>query len=248
MNEVAIIAEVPNDLTVAREPEVVLKEAQRAAACLKDVISKVDKPVIFNGKQYLQFEHWQTIGKFYGLLCSTMKPKQVEIGGVAGAEADSEVIDVRTGRVVGRASAWCLRDEPNWKNKPWYQLGSQAQTRAGAKALRNLLSWVVVLAGYGTTPAEEIEHVEIVGTLAETSPKTIQSIADLAIKDKWEHPAETASVRFISPKQAGRFWGIAKSSGATDEEIKEFLRTEIGSDQTKLIPAERYEQLCGHYQ
>ena len=31
-----------------------------------------------------------------------------------------------------------------------------AQTRAGAKALRNALAWVVVLAGYRPTPAEEL--------------------------------------------------------------------------------------------
>jgi hypothetical protein len=34
-----------------------------------------------------------------------------------------------------------------------------AQTRAGSKALRNALAWVVVLAGYKPTPAEEMaEH------------------------------------------------------------------------------------------
>lgn len=40
---------------------------------------------------------------------------------------------------------------------PLFQLASMAQTRANAKALRNILSWVVVLAGYGTTPAEELD-------------------------------------------------------------------------------------------
>jgi len=34
-----------------------------------------------------------------------------------------------------------------------------AQTRAGAKALRNVLAWVAVLAGYKPTPAEEITDV-----------------------------------------------------------------------------------------
>ncbi len=39
---------------------------------------------------------------------------------------------------------------------PAFQLRSMAQTRAGAKALRNALAWVVVLAGYRPTPAEEL--------------------------------------------------------------------------------------------
>lgn len=42
---------------------------------------------------------------------------------------------------------------------PLFQLASMAQTRAAAKSLRNVLSWVVVLAGPGirTTPAEELD-------------------------------------------------------------------------------------------
>lgn len=39
---------------------------------------------------------------------------------------------------------------------PLFQLRSMAQTRAAAKALRLVFSWVVVLAGYRPTPAEEI--------------------------------------------------------------------------------------------
>ena len=39
---------------------------------------------------------------------------------------------------------------------PMFQLASMAQTRACAKALRNTLAWVAVLAGYAATPAEEM--------------------------------------------------------------------------------------------
>lgn len=42
---------------------------------------------------------------------------------------------------------------------PMFQLRSMAQTRACAKALRNVLAWVVVLAGFKTTPAEEMDGV-----------------------------------------------------------------------------------------
>lgn len=40
--------------------------------------------------------------------------------------------------------------------KPLFQLRSMAQTRAEAKALKGVFSWVVVLAGYRPTPAEEM--------------------------------------------------------------------------------------------
>lgn len=157
MNEIVAQVEPVHDMQVSRSPKVILDEAQIAAKALKDVISKKEKPVKFNGEQYLEFEDWQTIAKFYGLVCSTLEPEEIMVDGVVGAKAKAQVVDVKTGQVIGQAAAWCLRDEPNWRNKPLYQLGSMAQTRAGSKALRNLLSWVVVLAGYKTTPAEEIQ-------------------------------------------------------------------------------------------
>jgi hypothetical protein len=59
---------------------------------------------------------------------------------------------------LSAAESECLTDEPNWANKPSFQLKSMAQTRACGKALRNVLAWVVVLAGYRPTPAEEMDQ------------------------------------------------------------------------------------------
>lgn len=250
--EIAIVPEVSNDLTVVRSPEVVLEEAGRAAKALVHVISKKAKPVMFNGHQYLEYGDWQTMGKFYGLLCQTSKPREVTIGGTMGAEAEADIVDVRTGQIVGHATAWCLRDEPNWRSKPWHQLGSMAQTRAGAKAFRNLLSWVVELAGYKTTPAEELDVAVPEAPPIMTSE--VQSLADRAVKvfgapeKKWDHPAASPGVRYISAPQAKRFYAIAKGAGATDEKIKEFLIAEIGEGHTKMIPLDRYEELCKKYQ
>lgn len=42
------------------------------------------------------------------------------------------------------------------KAKPLFQLKSMAQTRAGARALRQVFAWVVVLAGYKPSVAEEM--------------------------------------------------------------------------------------------
>jgi hypothetical protein len=63
----------------------------------------------------------------------------------------------RDGRVISAAEAMCMRDEPKWTSKPEFQLRSMAQTRASAKALRNVLAWVVVMAGLKPTPAEEMD-------------------------------------------------------------------------------------------
>jgi hypothetical protein len=160
-----------------RSPEAQLADALTAAKALNTVISQKKKPVMMNGEQYLEFEDWQTVGQFYGYSVKTGEPEPVEIDGVKGAKAKAYLINFRTGEIVGGAEAYCMRDEPKWNTRakydyidnkrvkvgeepvPWFQLASMAQTRAGAKAFRNRLAWVVVLAGYKPTPAEEIQDM-----------------------------------------------------------------------------------------
>ena len=83
----------------------------------------------------------------------------------------------------------CLNDEENWSTRakfawvdgkrtkvgdipvPLFQLKSMAQTRAGAKAFRMVVGWVVVLAGYKPTPAEEMTGDEHNGKEAPPRPQ-----------------------------------------------------------------------------
>ncbi len=148
--------------TMDNAPATVLAEAQKAATSLKDVIARKPKPVIINGEQYLEFEDWQTVGRFYGITVGIeQEPEFVQLGEAKGFKATS--IALRAGQIVSRATAYCLDDEEKWgagdRKPPLFQLASMAQTRANAKALRNVLSWVAVLAGYRPTPAEEMEGV-----------------------------------------------------------------------------------------
>jgi len=61
-----------------------------------------------------------------------------------------------------------------------------AQTRAGAKAFRNRLAWVVVLAGYRPTPAEEMTE----GTVS-------SAINEQRTVDKSEHYYQRHGVNFF---------------------------------------------------
>src|SRR3990167_1710724 len=153
--EMVATTDVRQDLTLARDPNAVLAEAQKAAAALKDVISKKAKPVNFNGEQYLEFEDWQTVGKFYGVTVKVVdgSTRLVQVGEVVGYEARAVVIRLTDGMEVSAAEAMCLNDEPNWSKKPLFQLRSMAQPRACAQALRHVLAWVVVLAGARPRPA-----------------------------------------------------------------------------------------------
>ena len=145
-------------LTIGPPGEIV-ESARVGAKALTDIINQKPKKVIINGEQYIEFEDWQLVGQFFGVSVRTLDPEPVTIGGIDGARAEALLIHMESGLEIGGASAYCMKDEEKWMNKPWYQLASMAQTRAGAKALRNRFSWVVVLAGYKTTPAEEMDGV-----------------------------------------------------------------------------------------
>lgn len=149
---------IPLDAHLLKPAKEILEDARQAAVALKEVISKKHRPVIFRGEQYLQFEDWQTVGGFFGSSVATGDAELVEIDGVRGFKAKARVID-SNGIEVSTAEAYCMKDEDNWKIKPLFQLASMAQTRAGAKALRNKFAWVAVLAGYSPTPAEEMAGV-----------------------------------------------------------------------------------------
>jgi hypothetical protein len=168
---------------IVAQPQELLEEARLAARCLKDVLDQKPDKVMMNGQQYLEYEDWQTLGQFYGYTVQTRDAVEVNIAGVRGAKAEADLLEFRTGVVVGHAEAYCMRDEDKWNTRakyewrdmesgrrekvhigdepvPWFQLASMAQTRAGAKAFRNRLAWVVVLAGYKATPAEELDGTE----------------------------------------------------------------------------------------
>lgn len=156
--EVSTALELVSDIRMTRAPERVINEAIEAATALKGVLANKKNKFMFRGEQYLQFEDWQTLGRFYGVTARIKHTQQVTYGEASGFEASAEAVRA-DGMVISAAEAMCMDDEINWKGKPIFQLRSMAQTRASAKALRNVLSWVAVLAGYAPTPAEEMQEV-----------------------------------------------------------------------------------------
>lgn len=150
----------PEALGVFREPDIVLEEARKAAIALMNVVQSKKRGVRINGETYLEYEDWQTLGRFYSMTPVVKATREVTYGEARGWEATAEVLLVPTNQVISSAEAMCLDDEARWSNKPSFQLRSMAQTRACAKALRNVLAWVVVLAGYRPTPAEEVGSAE----------------------------------------------------------------------------------------
>lgn len=140
------------------EPRKVLGFAAKASQELEKVIKGKKKPVMINDEQYLEFEDWQTIARFYGATVGIEWTKRLEIdkGESKAFGYEAKALVHHRGEIISSAESMCMSDEKNWGGKPEFQLRSMAQTRACAKALRNVFAWVAVMAGYKGTPAEEI--------------------------------------------------------------------------------------------
>jgi len=131
---------------------------KNAADTLQIIVKEAKLSVKIQGRDYMKFEGWQAVAGFFGATASveSTKPVYDSVGVLVGFEARAVVID-KKGREISAAEAFCGKDEPSWAKKPDFQLRSMAQTRASAKALRNVFAGVVVLAGLAATPAEEMQ-------------------------------------------------------------------------------------------
>lgn len=161
-----------------QSPAQIIEEAGIAAKMLMELVRQNNWSKKIGQGEHLELEAWLTLGKFYGLTARTKEGsvKHVEFGKAQGFEAYSEIVDTKTGFVVGGAESMCLDDEANWRNKPLFTLKSMAQTRAAGKAFRQMLSWVVVLAGFRPTPAEEMSHLQ--GNSQSDSQEAIKQMQD----------------------------------------------------------------------
>lgn len=222
-------------MAIQREPDVVLAEATKAAHALAQVIESKPNKCVIRGKTYLQFEDWQTLGRFYGVTVKASSTKYVEFGEgydqVRGFEATAEALLVSTNQVISSAEAMCLDDEDKWHDSPFFQLRSMAQTRACAKALRNVLAWVVVLAGYNPTPSEEMDGVFV---------ETPQAKPETKKRKRGTKSAEAETGSTISFMQQKELFDLAHEHGKTPQDVMRII-SELGFTQPGEIPAEKLE-------
>lgn len=135
----------PRDMVVA---------ATEIANVLKDVIDKQELYKDLNGNRHVKAEGWSTLGTMLSILPKEREVKRHEDGSY---EAFVDLINTKTGMIVGAGSGFVGMDETNWAKKPNYARRSMAITRATSKAYRTCFSWIISLAGYNPTPAEEMD-------------------------------------------------------------------------------------------
>lgn len=133
------------------EPREVVARASAIAASLADVIRDRDLSVRLGGREHVTIEGWTLLGSMVGVFADIEYTQRTPDGWEARARA------VRLdGARFGAVDAQCTRSESNWRERDDFALRSMAQTRAASKALKAPLGFIMRLAGYDPTPAEEM--------------------------------------------------------------------------------------------
>ena len=147
---------------------------------LKSLI--VDNKLYTNikGKNYVNVEGWQIAGAFTGAIPIVEKVEDLSQGLTYKYRAEVSLRD-KDGNQVGYGVAICTNKEAGKKNFDEYAVASMAQTRAVGKAYRMKIGWLLKVAGYETTPAEEMDAV--VAEVVEKKPQPAPEKAKFSTRD-----------------------------------------------------------------
>ncbi len=138
----------------AASPRAVVERAVEVATELAKIVREKKLSRAISGREYVYVEGWTTLGAMLGVVPREVSTAEQENGDYC---AVVELVRVSDGAVIGRGSAILGTDETAWANRPRYARRSMCVTRATGKAFRLTFSWVMKLAGYEPTPAEEME-------------------------------------------------------------------------------------------
>ncbi len=141
----------PPTLFGTSDPVQVVEVATKQANALASVIKAKHLYVDIRNREHVKVEGWTLLGSMAGVFPVCLWTRAIENGFLAHVEART-----LNGQVVGAAEAICTREETRWAEADDYAICSMAQTRATSKALRLPLGFIMALAGYETTPAEEM--------------------------------------------------------------------------------------------
>ncbi len=121
------------------------------------VENKLYTPI--SNKNYAHVEGWQFAGGLLGIFPRVVNVESLSTSGEIKWKAEVEIYNLKNDKIVGRGFAICSDKETKGGKKvrsDEYAILSMAQTRAIGKAYRNMLGWVMKLAGYEATPSEEM--------------------------------------------------------------------------------------------
>lgn len=133
------------------------EQAMEVAVILQKFVKEKKLTANIKGKEYPLFESWQFAGSQLGLypLLTTVEnlsdEKEIKYG------AWVEIRRIGNDQVMSRGYATCSNKEGSKRAFDEYAICSMAQTRAGGKAYRMLLGWLMKAAGFESTPSDEMD-------------------------------------------------------------------------------------------
>jgi hypothetical protein len=179
-NAIVVSQDVQLGSIQTADPAQFFERAKTVADALVKLVNDKKLYSIISGRKYLQVAGWAYAGAMMGVMAREVSAVERENGDV---EATVELIRASDGAVIGRGSAIVGMDEVDnkgkltWGSRPRYARRSMAITRAEGKAFRLAFPWLVALAGYEATPAEEMDGLNIVeGQVAEPTGKKTEPI------------------------------------------------------------------------
>lgn len=227
----APLAQAPANLFGTDDPGQVVALATQRANALADVIRAKHLYKTIGNKNHVYVEAWCLLGAMLGVFPVVVWTRRTE-----NPEGWEARVEARTlaGAVVGAAEAQCDRTEKTWKGRDEYALRAMAQTRATSRALRGPLGFIVTLAGYEATGAEEMP-----ASGAAKPPKSAKERVNGALH------AELGKAEQTSPRGDKRTWedfshdeaclkfGVESRADLDEAQLREHL-----DDMKKAIQAE----------
>lgn len=141
-DEPPVVVETPKD-KLARRIEI--------ADVLAGVLNDRKLFNVINGKKHPSADGYQVLAALCDLSIETEWTRQLEDGWEARV-----VVKDASGRIRGSAEQECRRTEKMWASRDSYALRGMAQTRAQSRAIKQAAGFVVRIAGFSPTPAEEM--------------------------------------------------------------------------------------------
>lgn len=184
-----IIPRPTADLFAVGDPVEVITKATAVAEALAGVIEKQGLYTTIRSRKgpdrkHVRVEGWTLLGSMLGVFPKTEWTRKVEGGWEARVVAVT-----RAGEEVGAGEMECLKSEANWSDRDDYAIRSMAQTRATSKALKGPLSFIMTLAGFDATPAEEVPPGGFGGKASGPDLGAVLAAAQAAWPDESQFPA-----------------------------------------------------------
>jgi hypothetical protein len=123
---------------------------------LKKFIVEAKLSCNIKGKEYVYVDGWKFAGLSFGLTAIPKRPENLSTEKEIKYSCECEIIRIDTKEVIGYGFAICSNKEEKKRHFDEYAIASMAQTRAQGKGFRNLLGFVMNMAGFEATPAEEM--------------------------------------------------------------------------------------------